>query len=88
MDITFSDDRENSISLDTSQVEFSATPVEADKALSQSDESGQHRVVLADIQNDKDIDNSACDSEKQMPNVEGFGRDIQQKQSSENLKVV
>jgi len=88
MDITFSDDRENSKSLDTSQVEFSATPVEADKALSQSDGSGQHRVVLADIQNDKDIDNGACDSEKQVPNVEGFGRDMQQKQSSEDLKVV
>lgn len=88
MDITFSDDRENSISLDTSQVEFSATPFEADKALSQSDGSGQHRVVLADIQNDKDIDNGACDSEKQVPNVEGCGRDIQQKQSSEDLKVV
>lgn len=88
MDITFSDDRENSISLDTSHVEFSATPVEADKALSQSDGSGQHRVVLADIQNDKDIDNGACDSEKQVPNVEGCGRDIQQKQSSEDLKVV
>ena len=88
MDITFSDNRENSISLDTAQVEFSATPVEADKALSQSDGSGQHRVVLADIQNDKDIDNGACDSEKQVPNVEGCGRDIQQKQSSEDLKVV
>ena len=88
MDITFSDDRENSMSLDTSQVEFSVTPVEADKALSQSDGSGQHRVVLADIQNDKDIDNGACDSEKQVPNVEGCGRDIQQKQSSEDRKVV
>lgn len=88
MDITFSDDSEDSISLDTSQVESSATPVEDDKALSQSDGSGQHRVVLADIQNDKDIDNGACDSEKQVPNVEGCGRDIQQKQSSEDLKVV
>jgi len=88
MDITFSDDRENSISLDTSQAEFSVTPVESDKGLSQSDASVQHRVVLADIQNDKDIDNGACDSEKQVPNVEGCGKDIQQKQSSEDLKVV
>ena len=88
MDITFPDDRENSISLESSQVEFSVTPVEDDRALSQTDGSGQQRVVLADIQNDIEIDNGACDSEKQVPNVEGCGRDIRQKQGSEDLKDI
>jgi len=88
MDITFSDDRENNTSLDTSEIKCTVTPVESDKVAVQSDQSRQHRVALADIQNSKDADNDAYDNEKLALDVEECVKDMFQEQSSDALKDV
>ncbi|PNF33721.1 hypothetical protein B7P43_G11418, partial [Cryptotermes secundus] len=87
MDITCSDDRENITTSDISEIKHSITSVEADKVIDQSDQIRQHRIALADIQNEKDVDSCTCDSEK-VSHVEECVRDVLHERSSEDLKDV
>lgn len=88
MDITFSDDRENNTSLDVSEIKHTASSVESDKLMDQTDQIRLHRIALADIQNGSDVDTSACDNEKKVPVVEEHIKDSIQDQRAADLKEV